>query len=109
MHLAVSTPSSTTRAAIEALLATYHCLDALADSECRIDRATHAKAVELLHRIEDTISTQSAHCERIDLSVCGTTMDFKHAWTHHAALKLLAPLVNRLSNLGFKITTQAVQ
>lgn len=109
MHLAVSTPSSTTKAAIEALLATYQCLDALADSEYRIDRSTHAKAVELLHRIEDIISTQSPRCERIDLSASTTSMNVEHAWIHHAALKLLAPLVNRLSDLGFKITTQAVQ
>lgn len=109
MHLAISATSSTTRAAIEAVLATYFCLDTLADSGHRIDRATHAKAVELLHRIEDTISAPSPRCERIDLSASNASTDFKHASIHLAALRLLRPLMNRLAALGFKITIDVAQ
>lgn len=109
MHLAIPAISSTTRAAIEAVLATYFWLDALAESEHRIDRATHVKAVELLHRIEDTISAPSPRCERIDLSASNASMDFKHASRHHAAIRLLRPLMDRLSALGFKITIDVVQ
>ena len=107
MHLAIPTHKKTTQAAIEALLEAYQDLDALADSERSIDRATHAKAVELLHRIEDTISRQSPGNNRIDLSASSTSINH-HAWIHRAALDLLRPWVDRLVQLGFKVTIDVV-
>lgn len=108
MHLAMPTHKTTTQAAIQALLEAHQDLDALADSERSIDRATHAKAVELLHRIEDTISARSPGSARIDLSASTASMTH-HAWTHRAALDLLRPWVDRLIQLGFKFTIDAVQ
>lgn len=108
MHLAMPTPKTTTQAAIQALLDAHQGLDALADSGRRIDRATHAKAVELLHRIEDTISSRSPASTRIDLSASTASMTH-HASTHRAALDLLRPWVDRLVQLGFTFTIDTVQ
>ena len=99
-------PNTATPAALQAILEAHQNIDTLVSDQRSIDPVTRGIVIDLLHRIEDALSSRKM---RIDLSSALATTDINEAWGHHAALELLNPLLHRLTRLGFELTRDAVQ